>query len=249
MERNAPALSGISILVLKAPADSLPMIELGNALGAIVDAVPAIRIEQIPEGLSRITPTLINSSDQIILTSPIAATLLFENTSHFEFLRNHHYVVVGPATANALAARHVPPMNIAVPNHFNAATLIDELGSGFLNQTVLYPRSEAAHPALGQSLRRYAASVYEIPIYRPISMPIAVPDPNRYDYIVFTSGSIATSFFNQYPQPLRHPIPIVMGHNTADVVARYTSQWVTSATATQHGVIETIRELVKSQVK
>jgi uroporphyrinogen-III synthase len=237
MER-VPSLVDTKILVLRHPAEATIIRDSCTQLGAIVHAVPAIKILPISTGLSQITPTLLQQVDVVIFTSKHAIQLIFNQPNLPQQLENKIYVAVGPSTAETLITNGIRRECILVPTEYNADGIIQQFRSKFSGQMLLYPKSEAASPYLSGMLAGF--SLIEIAIYRPSPIPIAITSVTQYDYIVITSSSIAHSFFSQYPPQAYPPTYIAMGEQTAQAIRPFASEVIVASPSTQAGVVSSI---------
>ncbi len=237
MER-VPSLVDTKILVLRHPSEATIICDSCTQLGAIVHAIPAIKILPISTGLSQITPTLLQQVDVVIFTSKHAIELIFTQPTLPNHLKNKIYVAVGPSTAETLIKHGIRRERILVPTEYNADGIIRQFRSKFGAQTLLYPKSEAASPYLSAMLT--GLSLIEISIYRPAPIPIAIASLTQYDYIVITSSSIAHSFFSQHPPQTESPIYVAMGEQTAQAIRPFASKVIVASPSTQAGVVSSI---------
>ncbi|NBV84240.1 uroporphyrinogen-III synthase [bacterium] len=240
METRTP-LDGQKILILRHPDAAASMTQGITNLGGKVDAVPAIAITPIPSGIAQITPEILGPIDTLIITSNETVSILFKIHTIIDLLKLKSYIAVGPSTYQSLINAGIPAHQIKISSIHSAKGIRDEWGASLAHDHVLYPTSEAADPSLIKSLQ--CASVTQVALYRPETIKIAIAHANQYDYIVMTSGSIARSFFSQYPPETLVATYIAMGQQTADVIRSYSSRVITAYPSTQEGIIKALVSL------
>jgi len=186
---------------------------------AIVAHIPVVEVEPLPQAIPEVEK-LLEGSDWLILTSPRAPRLLADLAPKVKKLQEEgrlRVAAVGPKTRRALEE-----LGIRVdytPREYRGAALAEEL-AGLRPRRVLLPRSEKAIPELPLILRRHGAEVAEIPLYRVTPLhrmaEAAARAADLFDYVVFTSPSIAEAFTRHYPRP-RSPgfTPVAIGPTTA----------------------------------
>lgn len=186
---------------------------------AIVAHIPVVDLEPLPGAAEKIR-SLLGSCDWVAFTSPRAPFLLESLAGELQRLQREGSIrvaAVGPRTKRALEALGLRVDH--VPREYRGAALAREL-AGRRPGCVLLPRSERAVPELAELLKRSGVRVVEVPLYRPVALdPLAgaaASVADRFDYVVFTSPSVAEVFARHYPRP-RSPgfTPIAIGPTTA----------------------------------
>ena len=186
---------------------------------AIVAHIPVADVEPVPGALEQVEKEL-EKSDWIVFTSPRAPQLLaklLEKIRQLQAQGRIRVAAVGPKTRQVLEQHgiHVD----YVPREYRGAALAEELAS-LRPHRVLLPRSEKAVPDLVQGLESHGIEAVEIPLYRVVVLDrmasAAARAADLFDYVVFTSPSIAEAFTKHYPSPNNPGFkPIAIGPTTA----------------------------------
>ena len=186
---------------------------------AVVAHIPVIDVEPVPGAAEKVEKEL-EKSDWIVFTSPRAPRLLaslFEKLRRLQTQRRIRVAAVGPKTRQVLEQYGVRVDY--VPKEYRGAVLAEELASLYPRR-VLLPRSEKAVPDLVRGLERHGIKAVEIPLYRVVVLDrmasAAARIADMFDYVVFTSPSIAEAFTRHYPSPGDPNFkPIAIGPTTA----------------------------------
>ncbi|GAC1439212.1 MAG: uroporphyrinogen-III C-methyltransferase [Solirubrobacteraceae bacterium] len=186
-------LSGRSIAVTRARAQSSELAGRLAALGAEVIEAPAIRIVARDVEL----PSLI-AFDVICLTSPNGVHIFFERLAERDedarALAGATVAAIGPGTARALREHGV--IADVVPKRFIAEALAEELSGMFIGNALI-ARAAQARDVLPAALEARGCEVEVVALYDTIAEPLA---PNRLeavagaDYVTFTSSSTVRFF-------------------------------------------------------
>ncbi len=178
-------------------------VEIGSLSEAgIVAAIPVLRVVPNQEALREILERL-DECDWLVLTSPRAPRMLRSIREHLldATRRGLRLAVVGPRTAERLRAELGLEPSL-VPESYTGASLAEELVKKHKPGCVLLARSEKATPELLQVLQRSGIRYYEIPLYRVEKVEKLTDTAARiaddFDYVVFTSPSVAEAFFSKY---------------------------------------------------
>jgi uroporphyrinogen-III synthase len=148
-----------------------------KGLGMAVARVPTVAIEPAAPGgrLYRIVGAL-PDYDWVVTTSAnavvaLVAALERELPGAPLPSRPPRWAAVGPATADALAARHVPVE--VIPSRVGGAALVDAIVAlgGIRGARILLPRSDRAEDAVPGKLRLAGARVDVVAAYRTIEAP------------------------------------------------------------------------------
>ena len=193
------ALFGRRILVTRARHQAGRLSAALAALGAEPVEVPVIEIADPPD-LAPFRQALerLPVYDWIVLTSENGVERfvngLIAAGRDLRDLHRARLAAIGPATARALAARHLRAD--LVPEEFVAEGLIDAFGPlGIEGQRILLPRAAGARAILPEALRARGAQVDEVETYRS-RMPVDAIERARnaieagaLDAVTFTSSS------------------------------------------------------------
>jgi len=205
------------VLLLRPPdAGAGPLAE-----AAVVANIPVIDIEPV-EGALDVIEEWLSRCSLLVVTSPRAPRLLKPLAERIRELQRGgslRIAAVGPRTAEE--AERLGLRVDHVPREYRGKALAEELARLEPKpRCVLLPRSEKALPDLRRGLEEAGIEVIEVPLYRPVvlddmaSLAAAVAD--RFDYVVFTSPSIAEAFTRHYRSPARPGFqPVAIGPSTA----------------------------------
>jgi uroporphyrinogen III methyltransferase/synthase len=196
---EARPLFGKQVAITRARGQSGKLNRLFRQAGAAVLEIPAIRIE-FPdaswEGLSRV-----GEADWILFTSPNGVEGFFQ-----AYLRDHDirdlagvkFACVGPSTAEALEAYHLPVD--FMPTSYRVASLLKQWPEPAEGRTLLYACGNLAATELEEGFRHRGAQVHRTEVYRTIEA-IDWDDPacrqfreSGADWVVFCSPSAVRSF-------------------------------------------------------
>lgn len=200
--RTTQPLAGWHIAITRPAGQAGEFAMLLEAAGARVSALPSIAIAPAAD-LAALDAALreLPSYDWIVLTSAngvrAVAVRLAALGIRWEDRGLARVAVIGPATAEALAAQGVTAD--LVPAEYVAEAILDGMGN-VAGQRVLLARADIARPALADGLRLRGAEVVEVAAYRTV--PVAVePEALRWlladdrpDGITFTSSSTVEGF-------------------------------------------------------
>ena len=172
--------------------------------------------------------------DWLVFTSVNGVKAFFAELTTMELdaraLAGIQVAAIGPATAEALAARGIRPD--FVPERFVAEAVVEGmLALGVAGARVLIPRAREAREVLPEKLSEAGAQVTVLPVYetRPADQdPEEILDAikaGRIHYLTFTSSSTVTNFFARIPaETLRAAGRIkiaCIGPVTAETLARH----------------------------
>ena len=234
-------LFGRRIAVTRARAQAAELVRQLEALGAEVVSAPAIRIEALKD-LEPLRRALSRLAEYrwVVFTSQNTVQVVFDRlgewgVSPHEFAERR-VAAIGPATADALAARGVRVD--LLPEGYVAESLVEALaGQGDLEGArVLVPRAETARDALPDGLRARGAVVDVIPVYR--TLPVlgdgaAFADEilaGRIDVVTFTASSTVRHFVESVGREVA-----ASGRFRGAVIGP-----ITAATAREYGIPVTI---------
>ncbi|HEX5192404.1 MAG TPA: uroporphyrinogen-III C-methyltransferase [Solirubrobacteraceae bacterium] len=189
-------LSGRSVAVTRARAQSSGLARRLRELGAAVVEAPAIRIAPIAGP----APEL-DGYDLVCLTSPNGVRLLFERLRaagrDSRALAGVRVAAIGPGTARALREHGL--IADVVPERFVAEGLVEALADTPVSRALI-ARAAVARDVLPEALRARGAQVDVLELYETVAEPLS--DDQRAavaaaDYVTFTSSSTVEFFFEQ----------------------------------------------------
>ncbi len=189
----AGALSGRTVAVTRARAQSSGLAGRLRALGATVIEAPAIRI--VPREVE--LPALAGY-DLVCLTSPNGVSILFDRLAargeDARALAGATVAAIGPGTARALAEHGIAAD--VVPERFIAESLAASL-EGHLVRRALIARAAQARDVLPDALRARGVEVSVVSLYDTVADPLSAEElagARAADYITFTSSSTVRFF-------------------------------------------------------
>jgi uroporphyrinogen III methyltransferase/synthase len=201
MAQASQPLAGRRIVITRAREQAGELVDALTALGAVVVAAPAIRIEPLAD-LEPLRVALANLGRYrwIVFTSQNSVQVVFEQLPVWGYASTARIAAIGPATAAALSARGVAAD--LLPDGYVAESLVEAIASqGDLHGArVLIPQAAVARDTLAEGLRKLGAEVDVIPVYRTVP---ALGDgaalareilAGRIDAVTFTSSSTVHSF-------------------------------------------------------
>jgi uroporphyrinogen-III synthase len=194
-------LAGCTVVVTRSRAQAPRLAERLGRLGAVIVELPVISVEEPADhgqGLDRAAHRLASGAYQwVACTSSNAVARLVGALGGRAIPDSVRWAVVGPGTADALAAAGLDPD--LVPSVALAEALVGEFpsagepGSGGGGPgTVLFPRAEVVRADLASGLRAKGWLVDEVVAYRTVAVapgPTAVAAAGRADAVAFTSSS------------------------------------------------------------
>lgn len=218
-------LQGKGFLSLRQEAQNSEIRKILKKEKARLYSFPVIQILPPSDGHRSLDAALsrLSDFDLAIFTSANGVTSFFERlkTRAHTVPANLRVVAVGPATAAALST-HVSK-HIDRPQHYAAEGLLEWFQKRLKNtsafrlrhQKILIPQAERARNVLPKGLKKLGFSVTVAKAYRTLPPPrcdttklINLFKTGKVDFILFSSTSTVTHFFNIIPKPLvrRHKI-------------------------------------------
>jgi uroporphyrinogen III methyltransferase/synthase len=190
-------LTGLTVAVTRARAQSSGLARTLSALGAEVIQAPTIRIRPLPG-----PPLDPSGYDLVCLTSPNGVAGLFERLAaggrDARSLAGARVAAIGPGTARELAAHGIAAD--VLPERFVAESLIDALAEVPVRRA-LVARAKEARDTLPEGLRARGAEVDVVALYETLAEPLSAQTYERVweaDYVTFTSSS-TVRFFLEAP--------------------------------------------------
>lgn len=201
-------LFGQRVVVTRAREQASDLAAGLQGLGAQVIEFPTIAIRPAEPGPLDAAIAGLATYDWVLFTSVNAVRLFWERLHACQrdtrALGTARVAAIGPATAEALAARGIQADFI--PPAFVAEEVVRGLlALGVANARILLPRAQEAREVLPDELRRAGAHVDVVPVY--ITEPaLAHQDEvlellaqDQLDWITFGSSSTVRNFFAQVP--------------------------------------------------
>jgi uroporphyrinogen III methyltransferase/synthase len=196
-------LSGRTVAVTRARAQTSGLARRLRELGAEVVQAPVIRIQPLAAGGTGLQPPPLDLSpyDLVCLTSPNGVAQLFERLAQSgrdpadaRALAGARVAAIGPGTARALA-EHGITADI-VPERYVAESLVEALAELPVRHA-LVARAREARDVLPDALRARGAEVDVLELYETVAEPLSPPTlaaARAADYITFTSSSTVRFF-------------------------------------------------------
>lgn len=194
-------LFGRRVLVTRPAQQSADLVRKLEELGAIVHALPAVRVGE-PADWGPVDAALARLGDYqwLVFTSVngVHAFVRRLRTTELDLRALGHIrlAAIGPATADALRTYYLKPD--LVPQEYRSESLVAALAERVAGQRVLLARADRGRELLREELARIA-SVDQVAVYSQEDVPAAdgaVLDLLRngeMDYIILTSSNIARS--------------------------------------------------------
>ncbi len=197
-------LAGKRIVITRARAQALSLVEGIESLGGEVVEFPTIKIDP-PEDFAAFDAAVaqIETYDWLIFTSvngvePFLARLQQVGKA-ISSLKGLKVGAIGPETAKRLAAVGIAAC--LVPERFQAEGILDAFQPEDLKgKRVLIPRAAQARKVLPNTLREWGATVDVVTAYRTVLPAVDVAPlaellrQRKIDVIAFTSSSTARNF-------------------------------------------------------
>ncbi len=197
------SLSGRTVAVTRARAQTSGLARRLRELGAEVVQAPVIRIQPLADGEAGLQspPLDLSPYDLICITSPNGVAQLFERLARSDrhpadarALAGARVAAIGPGTARALA-EHGITADI-VPKRYAAESLVEALAELPVRHALI-ARAREARDVLPDALRARGAEVDVLELYETVAEPLSTPAlaaARAADYITFTSSSTVRFF-------------------------------------------------------
>ena len=231
-------LAGRHIAITRPAGQAGDFAVLLQTAGARVSILPAISIVPVadPTALD-VALRALPSYDWIVLTSANGVSAVAQRLAALGMgwadRGLARVAVIGPATAEALAAQGVAAD--LVPPEYVAEAILDGMGN-VAGQRVLLARADIARPALAEGLRLRGAEVVEVAAYRTVPVPVEADAvrhllaADRPDAITFTSSSTVEGFCAGLTAAGLEPSAVLEGIALAAIGP------ITAATLREHGL-------------
>jgi uroporphyrinogen III methyltransferase/synthase len=232
-------LAGLRIVVTRPASQAGALVRALEALGAHVQAVPLVEIEQLddPAALDAVGKRL-DDYDWVVFTSANGVQAFGERLGAGAGVPR--VAVVGPATADAVRALGVEP---SVVGHGAGVDLVPELGE-LEGARVLLLQAEIAGPEVATALRGRGAAVDAVAAYRTLARepgPEELKTLRAADAVVLASGSAARSLATS--GGAGDAVLVGIGPRTAEVAREVgLSVGLVAGEATVEGIIRALVE-------
>jgi len=190
--RSGP-LSGLSVVVTRPRAQAQKLMEALSRAGAEVIALPVIAVAD-PVDAAALTAAVdtVGSYEWIVFTSVNAVERVVGRLRDGRALAGVKLAAVGPATAAALARRHlVADLVPAVSTADGLVQAMAAAGEG-PGRRVLYPRAVGAGTALAEGLAAKGWTVDEVDAYRTV--PATADDGVTADALAAAAAASVVTF-------------------------------------------------------
>ncbi|OUJ19453.1 Uroporphyrinogen-III synthase HemD [Methanonatronarchaeum thermophilum] len=204
-------------------------------------ATPTIQLypEHNQEYKKLIQNILEGETDILILTSQNGVKYFFngiENQKKFkQKLKEITVYAIGPKTQKALKKHNVDSL---IPEIYSSTGLVKQIGNQVDGKHIEIARSNHGSPKLSEGLKKYGATVHDVPIYKvgmprnkkPIKKLINEINQKQIDIIGFTSQMTVKNYMkvakeletqNKTVRQMNNMYVAAIGHPTKDILNEY----------------------------
>lgn len=244
---SRPLLAGRRVVVLRIPEQSDSLAEALYKEGASVVCWPIIKIRPRKDVLNRLNSGDFQSFTSLIFTSPNAVRIYMDALLKQRIdIRNFYgkkVYAIGEGTAKALFAYGI--IADGVPQKYVAEGILQMMPSNLRGEKILIPRASKARELLPLSLKKRGAEVKVLSLYDTVKGDVKHCPVEDGDYVIFTSSSIATAFFEHSECTNKKIIPCCIGDITADTVRKYfKGEMHIAKNATVSSLIDALKDAV-----
>ncbi len=190
-------LFGHRVVVLRAAHQSAELTEKLSHFGAEVVQLPVLKFEKKPELLNLISPQYLSDFSMIIFTSPNGVRHFMDHIlsrgMDARGLIGKQIVAIGPKTAQTLRSYGISAD--FQPEHYHSEGIAEMLPVELSDQRILMPVAAGADGQLSSNLEKRGAQVTVLKTYETVMPDHLSFTLMPHDWIVFTSPSTATHFF------------------------------------------------------
>ena len=254
-------LFGKRILVTRARHQASALSRVLSERGAqpielpAIDVQPLIDTEELDQAVSNL-----KRYHWIIFTSVNGVASFWQRLNNLKLdsraLSGLQIGAIGPATAEALAAKGVTPDY--VPGIYTTEGILAGLGHrDIVGQRFLLPRADKADKDLVQGIRKLGAEVHEVTAYHTLPASESIAEARRMlisgeiDVITFTSSSTVTNLvtaFQGEPLPINQAKIACIGPKTAEAASRAGLKVdILAGEQTISGLVEVIEEYFRKE--
>ena len=192
------ALDGKIVVVTRAVHQSTGFVRLLEGLGATVKHFPVIAIAP-PEDWGPVDRAIagLDQYGWLIFTSANAVDCFFDRAGTARV--KGRVAAVGPATAQALAARGVA-VDLVPPDHIAEGLVAAFAERDLTGVRMLLPRAASAREVLPKALRAQGAIVDAVDVYRNTLPSTGAVFPAHPDWVTFTSASTVKNLLALVPR-------------------------------------------------
>lgn len=202
--RGLSALRGKRVLVTRARAQASTLVTRLQELGALPVVFPVIHIVPPADNYAALDTALqqLATFDWAIFTSVNGVEHVWQRLTALalptQTLHTMHLAAIGPATAEALTVRGLPPD--VVPTQYVAEALLEAIPQP-AGQRFLLARADLARDTLRVGLQAAGAEVVEVPAYSTVLEALSAETLAELeagiDIITFTASSTVRNFVTQ----------------------------------------------------
>jgi len=219
--RTGP-LAGTSVVVTRAAARAGRLVSLLEGAGAHVVCVPVVDTADPDDGGDALRDAMgrVREFDWVLFTSAVAVERALSTLDDVRALAGVRLGVVGPATADALAAWHLRADVVAQPASAEGLVSSMPAPEGG-HRSVLYPRAAEAADTVVTGLRAKGWEVEDVVAYRTVSAveslsPALLDAAAASDVVTFTSPSTVSAFVGAMGERGVPPVAVCIGPVTAE---------------------------------
>ncbi len=220
---NLP-LFGKRIVLLRTADQGQEWLNPLSELGAEVIQLPMIEIIPNDDILEKINSAAIAHFSMIIFTSPNSVkqwmTALFKNGGDTRALAHRKIAAIGPKTAALLKNYGIIPD--IIPDEFSQEGLLQVLPNTLSQETILIPTAAGARETFPDQLKTRGATVEVWKLYHT-QLPKTISDQqiNEGDWVIFTSSSTVTHFFESQVWNHQQITAFCIGKSTLSTLQNY----------------------------
>jgi uroporphyrinogen III methyltransferase/synthase len=248
--RTAP-LTGVSVVVTRAAARAGRLVSLLAGAGAHVVCLPVVETADPDDGGAALGDAMgrVHEFGWVLFTSAVAVERALSTLDDVRALAGVRLGVVGPATADALAAWHLRADVVGQPASAEglvASMPAPEGGRGM----VLYPRAAEAGDTVVTGLRAKGWEVEDVVAYRTMpaveSLRSGLLDAAaQSDVVTFTSPSTVRAFLAAMGERHLPPLAVCIGPVTADAARQAGLRVVEADSRASEGLVHAIVGVVE----
>lgn len=219
---HAGPLAGTTVVVTRAASRAGRLASLLRDAGARVVCLPVVETAEPDDDGTALRKAVHRMAEfsWVVFTSAVAVERSLSTLDDVRALAGVRIGVVGPATADALAAWHLRPDVVGEPA--SAEGLVSSMPApGGERRPVLYPRAAEARPTVTAGLRAKGWEVDDVVAYRTVPATASLRPPlldaaAGADVVTFTSPSTVGAYLEVMGGRRVPPLVVCIGPVTAD---------------------------------
>lgn len=237
--RESLPLFGYRVIVFRTISQGKNLTHRLSRLGAEVWTVPIFKIVSRETDHKTISFSFLQSFSMIVFTSSNGVyqfvLALMQSDCDVRHLAGKRIIAVGDRTADALLT--VGLKADVIPEKACSEGICDALSTNLDAETILIPTASKTRGILAKDFRGRGASVTELSLYDSQFLPFPDQGIRDGDFVVFTSVSMVTHFFQSDFYDGQKMVSFCIGDVTADAVKDYgVEPVIVSETATENGL-------------